>query len=370
MNQIAETLIRWFKATSRPLPWRTSYDPYHVWISEIMLQQTQMERGVNYFNRWVAKFPDVAAVAAADEQEVMKLWEGLGYYARARNLHATAKIIYEQFGGVIPCDPEALLSLPGIGPYTAAAISSIAGDVDIPVVDANVLRVFARLFDIEGNIKSGPTKRAIERKAWELLPEGRARVYNQALMDFGGLVCLPRNPQCTACPVADFCLAKQRCTVDERPVRDAGSKKILIEMATGVLSKDGRLFIQQRLEDDIWGGLWEFPGGVLEQGESPDETVVREYKEETGFDIKVCSKITTVTHFYTKYKVVLHCFGCRMSSDNGQQPELTAAQDYRWVFPEELKKFGFPAGHRKLLEYLNSSYPEMLQDPCAEVLDN
>ncbi|WP_419175146.1 A/G-specific adenine glycosylase [Desulfosediminicola sp.] len=370
MKHIAENLLDWFKNCSRPLPWRKSYNPYHVWISEIMLQQTQMERGVGYFTRWIARFPDVAAVARAEEQEIMKLWEGLGYYARARNLHATAKIVHAEFGGDIPCDTETLLTLPGIGPYTAAAISSIAGNVDIPVVDANVLRVFARLFDIEGNIKSGAVKKDIEQKAWELLPKGKARLYNQALMDLGGLICLPRNPRCNICPVAELCRARRQGTVNERPVKVAVEKKILIEMATGVLNKDGRLFIQQRLADDIWGGLWEFPGGGVEPGESPDEAVVREYREETGFKVTVCSKITTLTHFYTKYKVVLHCYGCRMISDTLQPLQLTAAQQYRWVFPEELSDFGFPAGHRKLLEYLNGSCPEILVDPCSEIVKN
>jgi len=370
MKDIVERLLRWFKATARPLPWRASYDPYHVWISEIMLQQTQMERGVGYFTRWVERFPDVAAVAEAEEQEIMKLWEGLGYYARARNLHATAKLVHNQYGGEIPCDPEILLSLPGIGPYTAAAISSIAGNVDIPVVDANVSRVLARLYDIEGNIKSGPVKRTIEQKAWELLPAGKARQYNQALMDFGGLICLPRTPRCASCPVAELCRANARGTVQDRPVKATGSEKILIEMATGVVSNRGRIFIQQRLADDIWGGLWEFPGGSVESGETPDEAVVREYREETGFEVSVCSKITTITHFYTKYKVVLHCYGCRLLSDADRPPALTAAQRFHWVYPDELKGFGFPAGHRKLLEYLNGSYPELLVDPCSGVMKN
>lgn len=360
-------LLDWFRRTDRKLPWRKTYDPYHVWISEIMLQQTQMERGVQYFNRWLERFPNIAAVAEADEQEILKFWEGLGYYARARNLHAAAKILHDKYEDILPCAPEVLLSLPGIGPYTAAAISSIACNVDIPVIDANVLRVYARLFDIDSPIKTGAAKKSVEELAWQLLPKGQARPFNQALMDFGGMICLPRSPECNNCELQPYCLSFLRGTVHDRPVAVAGKKTILIEMATGVLEHEGKLFIQQRNPDDIWGGLWEFPGGRLEPHETPADTVVREYLEETGFSVAVCREITTVIHFYTRYKVILHCFACSLKDANTSRiPELTAAQGYRWVFPEELSRYGFPAGHRKLLEYIASDCPELLNDPCRE----
>jgi len=358
-------LIEWFRHNARPLPWRKTYDPYHVWISEIMLQQTQMERGVAYFNRWISRFPDVRAVAEADEQEILKYWEGLGYYARARNLHAAAAIITASYRGIIPCDPEELRKLPGIGPYTAAAISSIACNTDIAVVDANVLRVYARLFDLEGPVKAGKTRREIEALAVDMLPSGRARLYNQALMDLGGLLCLPRNPDCEKCPLSGHCLARRRGTVPERPVPGNGQKTLLIEMATGILASEGKLFIQQRNKDDVWGGLWEFPGGRLEKGEDPRDAVVREYLEETGFLVEVCAEITTVTHYYTRYKVVLHCFAVALAQRPSlPDPVLTAAREFRWLYPYELDQYGFPAGHRKLLEYLDGHCPELLSDPC------
>ena len=364
---LRKLLLSWFRTEDRQLPWRKSYNPYHVWISEIMLQQTQMQRGILYFQRWLKRFPDIAALAEAEEREILKHWEGLGYYARARNLHATAKILHARFGGVIPCDPRQLQELPGIGPYTAAAISSIACNFDIPVVDANVLRVYARIFDIDSPVRAGKTRKEIESLAWRMLPPGQARNFNQALMDFGGLVCLPRSPECGNCVLSRHCLSFLRGTVLDRPVLGSGRTTILIEMATGVLEVEGKLFIQQRHTDDIWGGLWEFPGGRVEKSEPPEAAVVREYLEETGFRVAVCRKITTVTHCYTRYKVILHCFACRLAgAASPHTPQLTAARDYRWVLPQDINQYAFPAGHRKLLEYITAVSSDILENLCRD----
>ena len=367
MENLTDTLQRrlltWFHQTRRDLPWRRTYDPYHVWLSEIMLQQTQMDRGISYFQRWIARFPDLSSVAAASEQEILKNWEGLGYYARARNLHRAAQIMVERHGGQIPCDYAVLRSLPGIGPYTAAAIASIACSQDIPVIDANVARIIARLYDLAEPVKKKECRLRIESLAAALLPVGKARFFNQAMMDLGGLVCTPRNPACSCCPLAESCLALLRGTVADRPVATDRKETILIEMATAILCHQGKVFIQQRLADDIWGGLWEFPGGRLEDAEAAEDAVVREYLEETGINIAVCGRITTVTHFYTRYKVVLHCFSCRLA-DELCTIRLEAAQQYRWVLPEELAQYAFPAGHRKLLDYLAADREDFFSDPC------
>jgi A/G-specific adenine glycosylase len=355
---IRQALIDWFERTGRDLPWRRDYDPYHVWISEIMLQQTQMDRGVFYYRRWLERFPDIRAVAVAEEREILKYWEGLGYYARARNLHKAAQVMVNLYQGRVPESYEALLGLPGIGSYTAAAIASIAFNHDIAVVDANVERIFARLFDIAGPIKNSAVKKWIHQKASDLLPPGEARIFNQALMDLGGLVCKPKNPACDSCPVAEFCAALQAGRVHERPVVTASAKTIPIEMATGVLTCQGLLFIQQRLADDVWGSLWEFPGGRLETGETPEEAVIREYREETGFVVEIIAEITTVIHHYMHYKVVLHAFSCRLTG-GCTEPELREAQDFRWVVPQDLARYGFPAGHRKLIEYMEKKSRRM-----------
>ncbi len=352
---LAEQLLHWFKHSARELPWRQDYTPYHVLLSEIMLQQTQMERGVRYFLRWIKRFPDFATVAVASEQEILKYWEGLGYYARARNLHATARLITENYHGKLPLDPELLRTLPGIGPYTAAAVASIAGNVDIAVVDANVERVYARLFDIEHSVKKGLGKKIVAELAEQLLPKGKARRYNQAVMEFGALVCLPKNPHCETCPLATHCLAREQGNIAERPVPEKKKEIIRIEMATGLLVSNGEIFIQQRNKDDVWGGLWEFPGGQLEQGEKATEAIVREYKEETGFSVVVGKKIATVQHSYMHYRVILHGYFCQLSNSENtfREPTLTAASQYYWVTKTRLKDFAFPAGHRKIIEILD-----------------
>lgn len=351
-----QALIAWFLARQRPLPWRRDYNPYRIWISEIMLQQTQMERVILFFDRWMRQFPDIQTVAAADEDMVFKYWEGLGYYSRAANLRKCARIIVRDHGGTIPSDPKTLLTLPGIGPYTAGAIASIAYNLPVPVVDANIGRVFARLFDIA--IPLPQARKLLWQKAEELIPRDQARAFNQGLMELGALICTPKNPVCSKCPLTAFCLAHGNDLVGQRPIPQKGSKQMTIEMATGILPHPfakGRVFIQQRLADDVWGGLWEFPGGRLKPEEQPEQAVIREFYEETGFTVRLERKITTTIHFYTRYKVILHCFLCALDGVDPEDhpiPVLSAAQQYRWVNLSELDAFAFPAGHRKLIEFI------------------
>ncbi|GAB4338020.1 MAG: A/G-specific adenine glycosylase [Desulfobulbaceae bacterium] len=345
-----ETVTAWFKERRRDLPWRRTYDPYQVWVSEVMLQQTQMDRVVEYFNRWLALFPDVANLAAASEQAVLKAWEGLGYYARARNLMRAARVVVEEHGGVIPDRYEQLLALPGVGPYTAAAIMSIAFDRPYPVIDANVERLFARLWDVERPMK----ERAVREKLEEVLGGMARRVsprdFNQGLMELGALVCTPRSPSCSDCPLAQSCLARKAGTEAARPVRTAKKKTIEIVMACVVLKENGKIFIQQRHRDDVWGGLWEFPGGRLKDEETPEEAARRELAEETELRVGALVPLATVTHTYTRYRVTLHGFHGRLAPGCRPEPVLHAARQYRWVRPAELALHAFPSGHRQLIE--------------------
>lgn len=350
-STLQDTLLRWFDTERRDLPWRKSYTPYEVWISEIMLQQTQMDRAVAYFSRWMQRFPDASAVAQARERDILKMWEGLGYYSRARNLHKAARVISEQYGGVFPRDKKDILALPGIGPYTAAAILSMAYEEDEAVVDANVERVYARIFDVDAPLKTKDATKRLKELATELLPSGKARDYNQAVMEFGALVCRPKNPQCEACPVGEHCEAKRLNIVEHRPVPGKGVDIVTLEVATGVLVHENRIFIQKRLPTGAWAGLWEFPGGRIEIGETPEQAVVREYAEETAFDVEIIDKQALVRHGYTRFRVNLHCFLLRLKS-NSAEPQLTAAEKALWVTGKELEHYAFPAGHRKLIDLM------------------
>lgn len=351
-GKFATQLLDWYDANARDLPWRRSPEPYAVWVSEIMAQQTQIDRVIGYYKRWMDRFPDIATLARAHEEDVLKLWEGLGYYSRARNLLKAAQLIDRECQAVFPNDFAEIRSLPGIGDYTAGAISSIVFKQPEPAVDANVLRVFARLLDESKSVRETAVKARITRQVRSLMPEDRPGDYNQAIMEFGALVCSKR-PACDECPVRSFCLAHERGTVGKRPVLPAQKKTIRVNMATGVLVHDGRVLIQKRRPDDVWPGLWEFPGGGIEEGETPDQTIVREYMEEVELDVEPTDKITVVTYSYTRYRVTMHCYLCRLT--NGAcSPVFNEAVEGRFVTPDLLADYAFPAGHRRLIEFLQS----------------
>lgn len=347
-------LLDWFAASARDLPWRRSLDPYHVWLSEIMLQQTQMERGVAYFTRFIARFPDIAALDAASEDEVLKLWEGLGYYSRARNLRRAARVVMERHGGVFPRGLAEIRALPGVGPYTAGAIASVAFNAAVPAVDANVVRVLARVLDIDAPVSAPAVKRRIAAAAADLLDREHARAFNQALMELGALVCRPRKPECPACPIAGLCLGLARGTTQWRPVLKPGPEIIRINMACGVLAWDGRIYIQKRRNNDVWPGLWEFPGGVMESGEQPEETLVREYMEETGLAVAPGPAIGMLRSSYTRYRITLRGFFCAAAPgvDPVAEHRLNEADEARFVEPRELTRFAFPSGHARLVTKL------------------
>lgn len=357
---LSRALLTWFAASRRDLPWRGDYDPYQVFVSEIMLQQTQMDRVVPFFNRFLARFPDVHSLAQAPEEAVLKAWEGLGYYLRARNLRQAARLVAEDHAGVFPADPEGLAALPGVGPYTAGAVASIAYNRPVPAVDANVERTLARVLDLDAPVKSPRTRALIRQAVLALMPtspeQGAPRDLTQALMELGALVCLPRNPRCADCPLASWCRALAAGTVALRPLPAPPKEVVRINMATGVLAHAGRLYIQKRRDNDVWPGLWEFPGGVMEKGETAEEALRREYLEETETPVVPVSPITTVKYSYTKYRVTMYGFYCRAEDGNSVRPKLNEATAGAFVRPEELTDYAFPAGHRRLIAF-------MLDDP-------
>ena len=361
----ATALLEWYAAHQRPLPWRETPDAYRVWISEIMLQQTQMERGVAYFTQWMQRFPSLASLAAAPLDDVLKAWEGLGYYSRAKNLHAAARHVQENLGGVLPSTPEGMLALPGVGRYTAGAVCSIAHNLPVPAVDANVERVFSRLFDVDAPSKSKEAQAFFWQAAQNAIPHGQARHMNQALMELGALVCAKRA-RCTACPLLQFCQANYLDLTFERPITGAKMVYVPLQIVTGVLVHRGRVFVQKRLDHGAWAGLWEFPGGSLEEGETPEQAVVREFSEETDFTPHILHPLGTVRHAYTRYRITLHGFVCTLPGNPQGYPDtaLHAATECRWATLDELDTLAFPAGHRKLLDTKKTDIIQAL-DPLS-----
>lgn len=343
----ATALTEWFRTAMRPLPWRETYDPYHVWISEIMLQQTQMERGVRYFKEWMEAFPDIRSVAEAGGESILARWEGLGYYSRANNLHAAAKIVMKDYGGRFPDTFAAIRALPGVGDYTAGAIMAIAFNQPQPAVDANVLRILSRIADIDQPLKNKTVRDAVTDLARSLIPDDSPRLFCQALMELGALVC-GKIPRCDACPVRAFCLAHERGTVADRPLKTKKKIYRLINMAAGIMTDGDRVLIRKRPPEGLWSGLWEFPGGPVADGEKPAETVRRVFREELEVAVDISEKIGVVRHSFTTNRVTLFGFFCAAKAD--VRPEFADRHAGKWVVRDELRKYGFPAGHRKLLE--------------------
>jgi len=346
---IRRALLKWYGRRRRNLPWRRSSDPYRVWVSEIMLQQTQVETVKPYFRRFLRRFPSVRALARAPSDAVMKAWEGLRYYARARNLHRAAKIISSDFGGRLPESPEELVKLPGIGRSTAGAISSIAFRRDAPVLDGNVARVLCRVFRIRRNPRESRTQRNLWDIAQELLPPGDAGDFNQALMDLGATVCVPRNPRCAICPLAALCLAKAHGEQDKLPVKTKRKPSPHYDVAVGVIRRGKRLLIDRRKPEGLLGGLWEFPGGKRKEDESLERCLMREIREELGIRVKVVRPLMSVPHAYTHFRITLHVYECRYVSG---VPRALGCAEWRWVRPEELDRYAFPSANRKVIAVL------------------
>ncbi len=358
----ASSLVKWFTVAQRDLPWRKSYLPYHIWVSEIMAHQTQLDRVVPYFERFIQRWPSIEALAQANEDEALKLWEGLGYYKRCRNLLCATKVIVNRFAGELPRSEKELLTLPGIGKYTAGAILSIAYNLPATAIDANVLRVFSRVYNIHESVQSAAHHAFIEDRLRALMPKGKAREFNQALMEFGALICTPKTPSCTLCPIEPLCSAKAMGMEQQRPVSLKKTQIVRIAVATGILLYQGKIYVQKRRFSDVWPGLWEFPGGEIEQGESPEQAVVREYFEETGVNISVLASLPLVKHAYTKFRITLHGFYVGFLGDY-QQPKILEAVEGHFAHFEKLENLAFPAGHRKLLEFMRSdkNFKDLLQ---------
>ena len=337
-NQIrTQKLLEWFDKNQRSMPWRETKDPYAIWVSEVMLQQTRVETVIPYYLRWMERFPTVQALAEAEQEEVLKLWEGLGYYSRGRNLHKAAQLVVKELGGVMPSTAQELEKLPGIGRYTAAAVASIAYDEAVPVVDGNVKRVLSRWFDFEIEVNTPAGEKYCWQMATEIVSHVRTGDYNQAMMELGATICLPTNPKCLLCPVRTFCEAQKNGTVAERPVKKSKKEVPTVRVGAAVMMDDaGQVLITKRPQDAMLAGMWEFPGGKQEVGEDMHATVARELQEEIQLDVQVTEKLGTYRHAYTHFKVVLDAFFCDIL---GGEMKLIYADEAQWVSIDALKNY-------------------------------
>ena len=307
-TNLSSRLLKWYRQYGRTFPWRDHPDAYAVWVSEIMLQQTRVETVIPYFEKWMNLFPDVQALANASEQDVLNAWEGLGYYSRARNLHQAAKIVVSKFNGQLPRDLTELRSLPGIGRYTVGAIASMAFGMDEATLDGNLRRVFARLFDVSEFADSPIGEKILWDLAAQNLPKGQAGDYNQALMDLGATICLPKNPRCLLCPLMEICEARKNGTQDLRPVLKAKKVSPQYIHVAAVIIQRGRVLLAQRPADGLLGGMWEFPNGRVNADPAKELTKVIN----AAYSLKVKKKeaLGIIQHAYTHFKVTVHAFRC------------------------------------------------------------
>lgn len=334
-------LLDWFDQNKRLLPWRVERTPYRTWISEIMLQQTRVETVIPYFLRWMEKFPDIAALADSDEQTVLKCWEGLGYYHRARSLHHTAITINQTMDGIFPSDPKVMQKLPGIGRYTAGAIASIGFGIPAAALDGNIRRIYSRTGDISLPLRTSECEKILWNMAEELLDPDRPGDYNEALMDLGNAVCTSTNPHCESCPITSFCLAYRNHTVAIRPVQTAVKSIPHYQVAAAVIRKaednqPDRYLLAQRPAKGLLGNLWEFPGGKIEADETVQECLQREIREELDTTVTIREPFGMYRHAYTHFRVTLQAFLCDI---NGQIPRPVEAQAIAWAAADELDRF-------------------------------
>ena len=342
-------LLEWFEKNQRPLPWRKHYRPYEVWVSEIMLQQTQMDMALPYFKRWMKELPTLKTLAESDEKKVLKLWEGLGYYSRARNIHKSAKEIVKKHDGIFPEDFDTILSLKGVGRYTAGAIASIAFNQDKPIVDGNVLRVLSRLYAIKKPIDVSKNKSLFWKLQEKLIPKGKARYFNQAMMELGALVCTTQNPSCAICPVKKFCKAAKTSDPENYPVKQNRKKSVKVTASALVLQNKGKYLIRLRPLGGMMGGLWEFPEWKLTKNTPMNASQILNKTKRLAnneFSTEPLEFLGTIKRNYTHHLETMHVFRAHLT-----QPILHS-RSAKWVAKADFKKYPFSSAHVKISSFL------------------
>ncbi|KOO41056.1 A/G-specific adenine glycosylase [Priestia koreensis] len=349
-KQFQHDLISWFEQEQRILPWREDQDPYKVWVSEIMLQQTRVDTVIPYFHNFISKFPTIKHLAEADEEDVLKAWEGLGYYSRARNLQTAVKEVHETYGGIVPNTPQDISKLKGVGPYTTGAILSIAYGVPEPAVDGNVMRVFSRLLSIWDDIAKPKTRKLFEDVIRLVISNENPSFFNQGLMELGALICTPTSPSCLLCPVREHCRAFDEGVQDELPVKTKKKANRILHLAAVVLTDEqNRVLIHKRPEKGLLANLWEFPNAEVDTEMNLDQERLQMYvKEAYGAEVTIGDSFATIQHIFSHLTWKINVYEGKIMGSVQEDDKL------KLVTFEELEKYALPVSHQNILKAYRS----------------
>lgn len=345
--RLAAILLEWYDEHKRDLPWRRDKDPYKIWVSEVMLQQTRVEAVKAYFERWITRFPTLESLAEAAEEEVIQYWQGLGYYSRARNLQRGAQEVVTTYGGQMPKTKKEVAALAGIGDYTSGAILSIAYDQREPAIDGNVLRVFSRLYCIEGDIATTTTKGQIRELVEKDMPMRHSGDFNQAIMDLGSAICIPKAPRCDSCPFTDRCLAKEKGMEKELPIKKKKTAPIPVELAAGVLQQGDLFLLRKRPDKGLLAGMWEFPAIEIPLGKNHREIFPRGFLCETGLEIHNITLLLQCIHIFSHRRWDISFYQCQY--EDGNRP---LSSDLAWISREDWHTLSFAGPHQKMAQQL------------------
>lgn len=345
-NIRVQKLLSWYQVSQRELPWRGTNDPYKIWLSEVMLQQTQVNTVIPYYKLWIDTFPTLTDVSRTSLDRVLKIWEGLGYYARGRNFHRACQIVVREYDGIIPSSWKEFRALPGVGDYTAAAVLSLAFGMQYPVLDGNVFRVMSRLRSFDGKRIDGEKEFDTLLRKWIIKYD--PAMFNQAFMELGSQICKRRNPHCKRCPLSSYCSAYSKGNPELYPVPNKKPQRPHWTVVAGMIWNNNRFLIQKRPLKGHLGGLWEFPGGKVEEGEELSRALSREILEETGLVVVPGPTQAVVKHNYTHFSITLHVFHCYLK---GSSVPLET-KDRRWITPQQIADYSFPKANHKLFEQL------------------
>ncbi len=343
----SNAIIKWYDNNPQNYPWRSNNDPYAIWISEVMLQQTQVTTVIPYYLNWLKILPNINTVANAEPEFILKQWEGLGYYARARNFFSACKIISNSYNNKIPNKYDQLISLPGVGPYIAGALLSIAFNQAMPAIDSNVIRVISRLYAKNESLKS------INKIISQHINHNRPGDFNQALMDLGRLICKPISPKCAICPLNKLCIAYLNNSIKNFPIKKTKQPKPHYNVAVGIIKKDDFILISKRYDNGLLGGLWEFPGGKKLPHESSKDCIKREIMEELGVNVAPTTFIKQIKHEYSHFKITLDAYFCNYI--NGQ-PKTLGCQDFKWIKYNNIAQLPFPKANHKLFNEIKKQW--------------